>query len=125
MNDKGKSMDEIDRDMLISRVVDEQASDDDWNQLRKLGENPEKPGAPPAAPERKSSRRAPLPALPETVRDAGELRAEIDAMRVEKVAWRQIDWKICLLEGLKESRRQKKPVILWVFIDRPIDDERC
>ena len=39
--------------------------------------------------------------------------------------WREIAWKSCLLEGLKESRAQKKPVLLWVFIDRPIDDARC
>ena len=32
-------MEEIDRDMLISRVVDDQATDADWAQLRRLGEN--------------------------------------------------------------------------------------
>ena len=32
-------MDGIDRDMLISRVVDDQASDADWAHLRRLGEN--------------------------------------------------------------------------------------
>ena len=40
-------------------------------------------------------------------------------------AWREIAWKSCLLEGLKESREKKKPVLLWVFIDRPTDDARC
>jgi hypothetical protein len=30
-----------------------------------------------------------------------------------------------LLEGLKESRAKNKPALLWVFIDRPIDDARC
>jgi hypothetical protein len=53
------------------------------------------------------------------------LKAEIEAMKADKVAWRAIAWKSCLLEGLKESRAQKKPVLLWVFIDRPIDDARC
>ena len=53
------------------------------------------------------------------------LRAEIEALKAAKVAWREIAWKSCLLEGLKESREQKKPVLLWVFIDRPIDDARC
>jgi len=53
------------------------------------------------------------------------LKAEIEALRVPKVAWRQIVWKSCLLEGLKESRETNKPLILWVFIDRPTDDARC
>jgi hypothetical protein len=53
------------------------------------------------------------------------LRAEIDALKAPKIAWREIQWKSCLLEGLKESRAKKKPVLLWVFIDRPADDARC
>jgi len=53
------------------------------------------------------------------------LKAEIDALKSPKVAWRAIAWKSCLLEGLKESRAKNKPVLLWVFIDRPIDDARC
>jgi hypothetical protein len=53
------------------------------------------------------------------------LQAEIAALRVAKVAWREIAWKSCLIEGLKESREQKKPVLLWIFIDRPADDARC
>ena len=53
------------------------------------------------------------------------LKAEIESLKVAKVAWREIAWKSCLLEGLKESREKKKPVLLWVFIDRPIDDARC
>ena len=53
------------------------------------------------------------------------LQKEIDALKSSKVAWREIAWKSCLLEGLKESRAQNKPALLWVFIDRPIDDARC
>ncbi len=59
------------------------------------------------------------PATPEA------LNAEIEALQVAKVAWREVPWKSCLLEGLKESRQKKKPVLLWVFIDRPVDDARC
>ena len=59
------------------------------------------------------------PATPES------LKAEIEALKAAKPAWREIAWKSCLLEGLKESREKKKPVLLWVFIDRPIDDARC
>jgi hypothetical protein len=53
------------------------------------------------------------------------LQAEIDALKATRVAWREIAWKSCLLEGLKESRARNKPVLLWVFIDRPLDDARC
>ena len=54
-----------------------------------------------------------------------EVQAEVRSLKVEKVAWRKIAWKTCLLDGLKASREQKKPLMLWIFIDRPIDDERC
>lgn len=53
------------------------------------------------------------------------LRERVAALRVEKVAWRNIPWKSCLLEGLAEARSTGKPAILWVFIDRPVDDGRC
>ena len=53
------------------------------------------------------------------------LQAEIEALKARGVAWREIAWKSCLLEGLKESRAKNKPALLWVFIDRPIDDARC
>jgi len=53
------------------------------------------------------------------------LQAEIEGLRPAKVAWREIAWESCLLEGLKESRAKNKPALLWVFIDRPIDDARC
>lgn len=53
------------------------------------------------------------------------LKARIVSLRPAKVAWREIAWKTCLLDGLRESRAQKKPILLWIFIDRPTDDERC
>jgi hypothetical protein len=53
------------------------------------------------------------------------LQAEINALKAPKVAWREIEWKSCLLDGLREARAKNKPALLWVFIDRPIDDERC
>ena len=58
-------------------------------------------------------------------KSAAALQAEVDALKKKDVAWRKIQWKTCLLEGLKASREQKKPLMLWIFIDRPIDDERC
>lgn len=53
------------------------------------------------------------------------LKADIESLKAPEVAWRQIAWKSCLLEGLKESRAKNKPALLWVFIDRPTDDARC
>ena len=64
-------------------------------------------------------------ALAEKANSPEALKAEIEALKAPKVAWREIAWKSCLIEGLKESREKKKPVLLWVFIDRPADDARC
>lgn len=54
-----------------------------------------------------------------------KVASSVATMKVEDVAWRKVKWRTCLLEGLKASRKQDKPIILWIFIDRPIDDERC
>ena len=54
-----------------------------------------------------------------------ELSKQVTSLKKEDVAWRKIDWKTCLIDGLNESKKQSKPILLWVFIDRPIDDERC
>ena len=67
----------------------------------------------------------PSPVAEKKSATAESLKAEIEALKAAKVAWREIVWKSCLLEGLKESREKNKPVLLWVFIDRPIDDARC
>jgi hypothetical protein len=53
------------------------------------------------------------------------LKAQIEALKAPKIAWREIAWKSCLIEGLTESRAKNKPALLWVFIDRPTDDARC
>ena len=53
------------------------------------------------------------------------LKTEIEALKPAKVAWREIAWKSCLLDSLRESRAKGKPILLWVFIDRPADDARC
>ena len=53
------------------------------------------------------------------------LNAEIEALKIPKVAWREIAWRSCLLDGLKEARAKGKPALLWVFIDRPVNDARC
>jgi Spy/CpxP family protein refolding chaperone len=53
------------------------------------------------------------------------LETEIKALQPARVPWRDIAWKSCLLDGLKESCAQGKPLLLWIFIDRPADDARC
>jgi hypothetical protein len=53
------------------------------------------------------------------------IKKEIAELKVADVAWRKIPWRTCLLDGLKASREQKKPIIVWAFIDRHIDDKRC
>ena len=61
----------------------------------------------------------------EAVPTPAGLEKEIASLKVEDVGWRDIAWKSCLLEGLAEAKRKHRPVILWIFIDRPQDDERC
>lgn len=67
----------------------------------------------------------PSPAAAQPPPSPEALQAEIEGMKAAKPAWREIAWKTCLIEGLKESRERNKPVLLWIFIDRPIDDARC
>ena len=53
------------------------------------------------------------------------LQAEIEGLRPAKIAWREIQWKTCLLEGLKESREKNKPVLLWMVGPGEALDGRC
>ena len=85
---------------------------------------PEKKGKANRSQEGNQSRRSPQNAIREELSPRAILN-EFATLRQEDVAWRQIAWKTCLLDGLQASRDQHKPVMLWVFIDRPIDDQRC
>lgn len=67
----------------------------------------------------------PSPAADEKPATPDALKAEIEALKAARPAWREIAWKSCLLDGLRESRAKDKPALLWVFIDRPVDDRRC
>lgn len=58
-------------------------------------------------------------------RSPEQIRSVVDGLWKKDVAWREIQWRTCLIDGLRESRSAGKPVLLWIFIDRPIDDERC
>ena len=52
------------------------------------------------------------------------LKAEIETLRVAKVAWRNVEWRTCLLGALNEAASEKKPVFLWVLGGAPADG-RC
>ncbi len=66
-----------------------------------------------------------VPYFPAHGKTAAALQAEIDCLRPAKLVWREIPWRPCLLSGLAEARAQKKPVILWAFINSSPTDERC
>ena len=53
------------------------------------------------------------------------VEAKIAEIRVDDVAWRQIPWKTCILDGLATAQREDKPIMFWCHIDRPVDDTRC
>jgi len=65
-----------------------------------------------------------LPAAPQ-LGSLEEIEAKIKTIRTDDVSWKKIAWKPCLLEGLTEAQRTGKPLILWCYIDRPVDDTRC
>ena len=48
---------------------------------------------------------APAAAQPAPTIDS--LKSEVESLKADKVAWREIAWKSCLLEGLKESRKPR------------------
>ena len=56
--------------------------------------------------------------------DIDSVEKEVFAMRPETNVWRELQWETCLLDGLAESRKQDKPVLLWVFLHNP-NEERC
>jgi hypothetical protein len=61
----------------------------------------------------------------EVAKSPDALKAEIEGLRPAKLAWREIHWKTCLLEGLKEAREKKKPILLWVVGPGEALDGRC
>ncbi|NNE90600.1 MAG: hypothetical protein HKN23_03045 [Verrucomicrobiales bacterium] len=84
-------------------------------------------GETPADPKPQASFSIPKVKIPDPFAAATpvELQEKIEELRVKDVAWRKIEWKTCLLEGLAASQKENKPIVLWMFIDRPIDDKRC
>lgn len=84
-----------------------------------------KADAPPPKDDDKGASRNGPPPMPAAFETPEQMRTKIADLRVADVAWRKIAWKTCLLDALAASRAQHKPLILWVFIDRPVDDKRC
>jgi hypothetical protein len=66
--------------------------------------------------------RAQGPAKTEKTPEA--VRTEIEGLKPAKLAWREIAWKNCPLEALKEAREKQRPVLTWVFLGNPTE-ERC
>ena len=60
-----------------------------------------------------------------TEKTLASLSAEIEALKPPKLVWREVAWRKCLLQGLREAREQKKPVLLWAFINSDPGEERC
>ena len=52
------------------------------------------------------------------------LQTEIESLRPAKVVWREIAWKSCPLEALREAREKRRPILTWVFLGNPTN-ERC
>jgi len=53
------------------------------------------------------------------------MREEIAALQPPALVWREIDWNYCLLDGIAKSREEKKPILLWAFINSDPAEERC
>ena len=97
--------------------------------LKMLGLDPEEADEREAKPDPSSGhvrpKRPELKTIEGPLASPAEIRSGIAALKEEKPDWRQIEWETSLVRGLQRSRKEKKPVILWVFIDRPVDDKRC
>jgi hypothetical protein len=65
------------------------------------------------------------PTPKEVAKSPDALKDEIEGLRPAKLAWREIQWKTWLLEGLKEAREKKKPILLWVVGPGEALDGRC
>jgi hypothetical protein len=53
------------------------------------------------------------------------LEEELSALEPPRLVWREINWRSCLLDGIREARAQKKPILLWAFINSDPAEERC
>ncbi len=50
-------------------------------------------------------------------------RAEIIKPKPGEYKWKQIPWIVDLNEGIRLAREEKRPILLWVSGDDPL--ERC
>jgi hypothetical protein len=57
------------------------------------------------------------------VQDDLTARANVVRPKAGEYKWQQIPWILDLGEGIKAAREEKRPVLLWVSGDDPL--ERC
>jgi hypothetical protein len=62
------------------------------------------------------------PDLGQVSADAAERYAAI-VPRADELKWRQIPWLNDLAEAIRQARQEKRPLLLWVSGDDPL--ERC
>jgi len=91
---------------------------------REGAKKPEKSSNPNSKSDRSDLPETKLPAFMKKRRTPESLLAEIQKLIPEKLSWREISWKTCLLEALNTSREQQKPVLTWIFGGNP-NHERC
>jgi hypothetical protein len=71
---------------------------------------------------------APAP-LPRATPDLGRLPAKAKAQydfvmpRADERRWEQISWLLDLSEGVRQARAEKRPLLIWVSNEDPL--ERC
>ena len=57
--------------------------------------------------------------------EPGDVAHRIEALKVRESdrAWQQIPWLTDLAEGQRQAQRERRPILLWVSGDDPL--ERC
>ena len=50
---------------------------------------------------------------------------ELSGLAAPRLVWREINWRSCLLDGIRQARAEKKPILLWAFINSDPAEERC
>lgn len=120
-------MNQVSTMMQAGRVDDAEAVMD--QALKMLGLDPGEAGEPEPKADQPSGqvrpKRPDLKAIEGPLKSPAEIRSGVAALKEQEPDWRQIEWETSLVRGLERSRKENKPVILWVFIDRPVDDKRC
>lgn len=64
-------------------------------------------------------------AVAQSAADPAQISTLLDSMRQSGalVKWQEVPWLLDLKEGMRQSREEKRPLLLWVSGDDPL--ERC